>query len=297
MSAEMQANRPVVYPESDGEPMADNTLQAEWMMTLQGNLDACLADFVGMNNFWYPREGHPEIRLAPDVYVACGRPKGHRSSYRQWEENDTPVTVIFEILSPGNTSSEMAGKFLFYEEHGVEEYYIHDPQANRLEVWLRRGSVLRRVLEVDGFVSPRLGIRFDLQSDPARLTVWRPDGQRFLTMVELDVERQAAREAQRLAEAQARSADADRQIAEAERDQARQQREAAEAARVSAEAEREAAEAARVLAEAARVSAEAERDRAQQQVARLRFLMQRLRQGLATPEELAELDRLHGGTA
>ena len=283
MSPEMQANRPVVYPESDGEPMADNTLQAEWMMTLQGNLDACLPHFVGMNNFWYPREGHPEIRLAPDVYVACGRPKGHRSSYKQWQENDTPLTVVFEILSPGNTSNEMAGKFLFYEEHGVEEYYIYDPHVNRLEVWLLRGSVLRRVLEVDDFVSPHLGIRFDLHSDPSRLSVWRPDGQRFLTMVELDAERQNAREAQRLAEAKARSADADRLIAEAERDMARQQREAAEAER---DRERQ-----------QRVAAESERDRAQQQVARLRFLMQRLRQGLATPEELAELDRLNGGNA
>lgn len=29
----------VQYPDSDGKRMADNTLQFEWIVTLQGNLD------------------------------------------------------------------------------------------------------------------------------------------------------------------------------------------------------------------------------------------------------------------
>ncbi len=40
--------------------------------------------------------------------------------------------MVFEILSPGNTTKEMNRKFLFYQDHGVEEYYLYDPQKNRL---------------------------------------------------------------------------------------------------------------------------------------------------------------------
>src|SRR5262245_25837669 len=88
---------PIVYPESDGLPMADNTRQFRWIFVLAGNLAGMYRDqgnvFVGGNLFWYPVEGHPEIRLAPDVLVVFGRPKGERGSYRQWEEANLPLTV------------------------------------------------------------------------------------------------------------------------------------------------------------------------------------------------------------
>lgn len=80
----------VVYPESDGQPMADNSLQLEYIVTLKGGLDAEFREdpnvFVAGDLLWYPVEGEPSIRRAPDVLVVYGRPKGHRGSYRQWEE-------------------------------------------------------------------------------------------------------------------------------------------------------------------------------------------------------------------
>ena len=91
-------NSPIVYPESDGLPMADNTKQARWIFVIWGNLAALLRQeqvFVASNLFWYPVEGHPEIVIAPDVFVVFGRPKGDRSSYRQWEEDNLPVLVAF----------------------------------------------------------------------------------------------------------------------------------------------------------------------------------------------------------
>jgi len=42
---------------------------------------------------------------------------------RGWRAHD----VVFEVLSPSNTQQEMADKRAFYEEHGVEEYYVYDP--------------------------------------------------------------------------------------------------------------------------------------------------------------------------
>src|SRR5262249_44933084 len=150
----------------DGEPMADNTKQARWIVVLFGNLAALFRAgedvFVAANLFWYPVEGFPEIKNAPDVLVVFGRPKGDRGSYKQWEEDNIPLTVVFEILSPKNSVWEMDDKRDFYEEHGVEEYYLYDPDSNRLKAFVRRGEVFRRVRPADDFVSPRLGIRFDL---------------------------------------------------------------------------------------------------------------------------------------
>jgi Uma2 family endonuclease len=78
--------------------------------------------FVAADLFWYPVEGHPEIRMAPDRMVALGCPKGHRGSYRQWEEGGMAPQVTWEILSPSNTRREMENKRQFYERYGVREY-------------------------------------------------------------------------------------------------------------------------------------------------------------------------------
>ena len=85
------------YPESDGQPMAENTKQFQWIVTIKENLDALLPNaFVAGDLFWYPLEGNNLIRQAPDVLVAFGRPKGHRGSYRQWEEDNIAPQVVFE---------------------------------------------------------------------------------------------------------------------------------------------------------------------------------------------------------
>jgi Uma2 family endonuclease len=185
--ATLTSGQAIHYPDSDGKPMAENTLQLQWIVALYVNLAALFRDradvFVAADLLWYPVEGQPEVRIAPDVLVVFGRPKGHRGSYRQWEEGNVPLTVVFEVLSPGNTVMEMADKQAFYEEHGVEEYYVYDPDHNWLSVWVRRGDVFRRVRPVQGFISPRLGIRFDLAGP--ELVICGPDGKRFLTGEEL----------------------------------------------------------------------------------------------------------------
>jgi Uma2 family endonuclease len=205
----------IVYPESDGAPLAENTVQLRWITVLVGNLAALfrgLADvFVGGDLFWYPVEGEPAIRLAPDVLVVVGRPKGDRSSYWQWEEGGVPITVVFEILSPGNPPMSMDDKLQFYDDHGAEECYFYDPDENRLKIFIRRGEVLLRVRTVHDFVSPRLGIRFDL-SGP-ELVVYRPDGRRFLTFEELEDEReQLAQRADRAEQRAARLAELSRKV-------------------------------------------------------------------------------------
>jgi hypothetical protein len=137
--------------------------------------------------------------------VVFGRPKGDRGSYQQWEEGGIPVTVAFEVLSPNNTATEMADKLAFYDDHGVEEYYIYDPESNRLHIFVRRGEVLARARKVADFVSPRLGIRFDLSGE--EMVVYGPSGQRFLTFEELVAEREREKQARLVAEERAGKAE------------------------------------------------------------------------------------------
>src|SRR5258708_3576853 len=99
----MIVKRVIHYPDSDGKPMADNTIQAFWIFVLYGNLLALFRDradvFVAADNFWYPLETEG-ARMAPDVYVVFDRPKGHRGSYEQWNEGGIPLTVVFKVFSP-----------------------------------------------------------------------------------------------------------------------------------------------------------------------------------------------------
>ena len=184
----------IEYPDDDGQPMSDNTLQFQWIVTLQGNLEAMYRDdlkvFVAGNLRWYPVLGRPDISAAPDALVALGRPKGYRGSYRQWEEGGVAPQVVFEVLSPGNRDAEMDRKFAFYDAHGVEEYYLYDPDTVELSGWRREQGRLQAIQTMAGWTSPLLRIRFDLSGD--ELVVLRPDGLPFLTFVELERQRDDA---------------------------------------------------------------------------------------------------------
>jgi Uma2 family endonuclease len=245
------SERPAIeYPESDGLPMADNTLQFRWISTIMWGLEAIFLHdpkvFVAGNLLWYPVEGEPTIRIGPDVLVALGRPKGERRSYKQWEEGNLAPQVIFEVLSPGNRPGAMGEKLQFYERYGVQEYYIYDPDDGSLDGWRRVGDRLEEIPRMVGFVSPRLRIRFDPGKGPDNLTILGPDGERFLTFTEWveksKAEQRRADAAEARADEQSRFALADRQRADQERQRADQERQRADQERQRAFAEAERAE-------------------------------------------------------
>ena len=176
----------VIYPDSDGEPMADNKKQFRSIVVIQQNLEWLFADnpnvFVAGDLLWYPVENDNKTRKAPDVMVVLGRPKGDpagirfaaRGSYKQWEEDNLAPQVVFEILSLGKTRAEMNLKLLFYDRFGVDEYYLYDPDSNELSRWLRRENFLDFIEPIANWVSPQLQIRFDVSGD--ELQIFRPDG-------------------------------------------------------------------------------------------------------------------------
>ncbi|MGC1396073.1 MAG: Uma2 family endonuclease [Coleofasciculaceae cyanobacterium] len=220
-----EATSTIIYPDSDGQPMADNTKQFRWIVVIKENLEILFTNvadvFVAGDLLWYPVKGDNKIRQAPDIMVAFGRPKGDRGSYKQWEEANIPPQVVFEILSPGNRLKEMTKKLHFYERYGVEEYYIYDPDRIDLVGLQRLGDHLEVIEEINGWVSPRLGIKFELNSDT--LAIFSPSGERFLTPVELDQlrqqEQQRADEA--VAQLQQEQQRADEAVAQLQQEQQR----------------------------------------------------------------------------
>ncbi|MFN8495298.1 MAG: Uma2 family endonuclease [Caldilineaceae bacterium] len=252
----------IIYPDSDGNPMADNTKQFEVIVALHSGFAALYKDdanvFVAGDLLWYPVEGDNRTRAAPDVMIAFGRPKGDRGSYKQWVEANIAPQVVFEILSPGNRLTEMAKKFAFYQRHGVEEYYIYDPDSGDLSGWLRSDQTLEVIDEMQGWVSPRTQVRFSVED--GALVVYRPDGKPFETYLELLVraeeERLRAEQEHQRAEQESQRAEQESQRAEQESQRAEQESQRAEQERIRAEQESQRAEQERIRAEQEHLRAE-----------------------------------------
>ncbi len=185
----------LLYPSSDDEPIAESTKQYEWIVRIKENCERLFASeanvFIAADLFWYPLSVNtpPAPHQAPDVMIIFGRPKGPRKSYRQWQEDGIAPQVVFEILSASNKTrrgmEKMDEKFFFYQQHGVEEYYIYDPDEYTLEAYLREGTSFTPIASnrLSNWRSPRLGITLRWRS--GELEVLYPDGRPFLSFLEL----------------------------------------------------------------------------------------------------------------
>jgi len=225
MTTLLQTSPDVLYPETDGLPLADNTIQFRLITTTQGGIDALFRHeqvFVAGDLLWYPLEHNPdeEKSKAPDIMVVFGRNKGDRRSYKQWKEDNIAPQVVFEFVSHNNSKEEVeVKKFRFYQKHGVEEYYVYDPDRGTLKGWFRQNNRFQAIEPMQGWVSPRLGIRFELVGK--ELQLYFPNGERFATYPEIIEQRQQAE----------RERDRERQLreqAEQLREQEQQLREQAE---------------------------------------------------------------------
>ncbi len=197
-----------LYPDSDGQPRGDSSLQFNWITRITDCLISLFARdenvFVAGDHFWYPVEGRPDIRTAPDTMVVFGRPKGDRYSYRQWREDDVAPQVVFEIWSYSTRPGDKEWKLEFYDRYGVEEFYAHDPRpgCQTMEGWLRQESKLVEIEEMNDWISPRLEVKFERAKDEWNLFL--PDGEPFLDYDQIYWLREAERAAKEAAWAKLR---------------------------------------------------------------------------------------------
>jgi Uma2 family endonuclease len=178
----------VIYPESDGKPMAETDIHCDYMIDLREALKDFFRDdpnvYVAGNLFVYYQEGDARKQVAPDVFVVQGVEKKLRRYYQIWKERKTPDVVI-EITSDSTRWEDMDFKRKLYQRLGVKEYYLYDPTGDYLkDRFLGYRLVGNRYMPVrlpkgeDRIRSDVLGL--DLVLESGRLRLYDPQGQRFL---------------------------------------------------------------------------------------------------------------------
>lgn len=171
--------REIVYPESDGQPMAESDLHRKEMTYLIEALTEHFrqADdiYVAGNLFFYYKKGDPRAVVAPDVFVIKGVAKRDRKVYKLWEEHRSPCLVV-EVTSDTTRDEDLSDKRTVYEQLGVEEYFLFDPLGDYLDPrlqghWLMNGRYRPAPLEADGsLVSRTTGVALRVEGEHLRLT-------------------------------------------------------------------------------------------------------------------------------
>ncbi len=238
----------IVYPDSDGRPVAESDFQ---LTPLIYALDALKAYFqsredvyVAGDMFLYYEEGNPKAAVAPDVFVVLGAPKGDRHSYKLWQEPKAPDFVL-EITSKSTRSEDQGVKRGVYAFLGVREYWQYDPTSDYLKPPLKG---LRLVGE--NYESLPAGIaeggelsihsevlNLDIRLEKGSLRFYDPaTGRKLLSYQEIEQARQQAEQARQQAEQARLQAEQDRRQAEQVRQETEQRLQQEAAARQSLEA-------------------------------------------------------------
>ncbi|MEM8612511.1 MAG: Uma2 family endonuclease [Cyanobacteria bacterium P01_H01_bin.105] len=208
-----EAEHTIVYPSSDGEPVAETFVHLYAMLVtievLTQYLQGQQATVLG-NQFLYYAQGFPRLRVAPDVMIIFGVEPGGRDNYKIWEEGEVP-SVVFEMTSQGTRSKDEVFKKTLYAQLGVQEYWLFDPKSEWLDPALQgyrlRGEEYEPIL--DGISEP---LKLRLVQEGQLIGFYRQDtDERLLIPSELAV----ALKQEALARQQAeRRADDERQRAE-----------------------------------------------------------------------------------
>jgi len=85
---------------------------------------------------FYAEDESDDTVVQPDITVICDRNKrGHEGC------RGAPDLVV-EILSPANRAIEKQRKFQLYQEAGVREYWVLDPEHKTLQVYNFKDNVI-----------------------------------------------------------------------------------------------------------------------------------------------------------
>ena len=263
-----RAARDVLYPCSDGRPMADNAWQSRAIVKAAGDLEVAHPDALAVADILvYPEEGNPRNRIAPDVLVAFGVGTHSRSSYLVWEEGKPPDWVL-EVASPSTASKDLDFKRRAYAAMGVPEYWLFDPKGDvfppgqpRLQgLALSDGGYARLApRRADGVAMIRSGVLgLDLRAEGEFIRMRDPatredilHQREFKALAEREAARRKGAETHAERETARRKgaeAHAEREAARRKDAEARAEREAERAKREAERAQREAAE--RLVAQA-----------------------------------------------
>ena len=121
----------LIYPESDGEPMAESGKHVRGLLDMIATIDSLVRDIPNVhvcgNMFVYYEEGNPRKVISPDVFMVRGVAKKDLRTYKTWEQQPY-LDLVVEFASPSTFTRDFAEKKQIYEQIlRVQEYYIYDP--------------------------------------------------------------------------------------------------------------------------------------------------------------------------
>ena len=131
MEKRIRAAPTLVYPESDGEPMAETPkhLQAmtDCMDVLRSHFRRFADVYIGGNMMMYYEEGNPRKSISPDVFMVRGLSKKEIRTYKTWEQPPT-LDFVLEVASPSTYTRDFNEKMEIYAKIlRVKAYCIYDP--------------------------------------------------------------------------------------------------------------------------------------------------------------------------
>ena len=64
--------------------------------------------------------------------------------------------IVIEVLSPGTANKDLKDKKNVYEQYGVKEYYIVDPETRIVKSFLLKGKIFSKLPETKGIIDSAL---------------------------------------------------------------------------------------------------------------------------------------------
>lgn len=142
-----QLNSEIIYPDSDGTPMAESDPARDYLVYSVEALDIYFQDrehvYVLGNLFIYYKKGVPSAVVAPDVFVVFGVAKKKRLSYKIWAEGDKVPGFVLEVTSLTTQKNDEEDKPKKYALMGVLEYFQYDPTGDYLKPQLKGSRLIQ----------------------------------------------------------------------------------------------------------------------------------------------------------
>ncbi len=198
----LQKKGEIVYPESDGKPMAETDLHRDLLLQSIEVFKRYFPDsYVSGNIFLYYEKDNPRRSISPDVLLALEEKPGRKRVYKTWES--APLDLVIELTSISTKSEDYKSKKEIYSKIlKVPNYIIYDPERLILDVFMLKEDHYEQ-LEADErnlYYLAHLNI-FVAQDDKVSLRFFDPYRNPLLTQEErIKLESQKAKEEFRRAE-------------------------------------------------------------------------------------------------
>jgi Uma2 family endonuclease len=216
--------KPIRFPTEEKVP--EGIRHLELRTFLYRVLKLALEDHaqVGSDQFMYWNGRNPKRYLAPDVFVHFGAPHELVKSWKTWERG-TPQLAIEIVSDPGTEIDDFPSKLERYEELGVPELVLFDPDApkgSRVRAWDRvEDDLVERVVEDDRTPCLSLGLHWvvaPVETHPVGLRLARDEaGEDLLPSPEEAVRREMEAAKREAEAARARIAELEAALAQRKR--------------------------------------------------------------------------------